>query len=149
MGITDEHVKPVVGRFSKLQWVATSIVFGFFFGFVDTLFIACVIGYLGLQVPAYFGIPTTFTGYFFTGLILGNLAPSEIVWELPAGILVCVLLLMWGMTGLQGVSIPQLFLNYVCIPGVAVAICYLGLRVGRSRAEKKRRQELAKETFAG
>jgi len=149
MGITDEHVKPVVGRFSKLQWVAASIVFGFFFGFVDTLFIACVIGYLGLQVPAYFGIPTTFTGYFFTGWILGTLAPSEIVWEVPAGIVVCVLLLMWGMVEPQGVSIPFFFLNYVCIPGVAVALCYLGVRVGRSRAAKKRRQELAKETFAG
>jgi hypothetical protein len=149
MGITDEHVKPVVGRFSRFQWVATSVVFGFFLGFVDTLLIACVLGYLGLQVPAYFGVPTTFTGYFFTGWILGDLAPSEIVWELPGGILVCVLLLMWGLTGFQGLSWPYLFLNYVCIPGVAVAICYLGLHVGRKRAAKKRGQELAKESFAG
>ncbi len=149
MGITDEHVKPVVWRFSRFQWVAASVVFGFFLGFVDTLFIACVLGYLGLQVPAYFGVPTTFTGYFFTGWILGNLAPSEIVWELPAGILVCVLLLMWGLSGSQGLSLPYLFLNYVCIPGTAVALCYLGLRVGRKKAAKKRQQELAKENFAG
>jgi hypothetical protein len=149
MGITDEHVKPVVGRFSRFQWVATSVVFGFFLGFVDTLLIACALGYLGLQVPAYFGVPTTFTGYFFTGWILGDLAPSEIVWELPGGILVCVLLLMWGLTGSQGLSLPHLFLNYVCIPAIAVAICYLGLRVGRKRAAKKHGQELAKETFAG
>jgi hypothetical protein len=149
MGITDEHVKPVVGRFSRFQWVAASVVFGFFLGFVDTLLIACVLGYLGLQVPAYFGVPTTFTGYFFTGWILGDLAPSEIVWELPAGILVCVLLLMWGLMGFQGLSLPYLFLNYVCIPAFAVAICYLGLHVGRKRAAKKRGQELAKETFAG
>jgi hypothetical protein len=149
MGITDEHVKPVVGRFSRFQWVAASVVFGFFLGFVDTLLIACVLGWLGLQVPAYFGVPTTFTGYFFTGWILGDLAPSEIVWELPAGILVCVLLLMWGVAGSQGLSLPYLFLNYVCIPSIAVTVCYLGLRVGRKRAAKKRRQELAKETFAG
>ncbi len=149
MGITDEHVKPVVGRFSRFQWVAASLVFGFFLGFVDTLLIACVLGYLGLQVPAYFGVPTTFTGYFFTGWILGDLAPSEIVWELPAGILVCVLLLMWGVAGSQGLSLPYLFLNYVCIPSIAVSICYLGLRVGRKRAAKKSGQELAKETFAG
>jgi peptidoglycan/LPS O-acetylase OafA/YrhL len=149
MGITDEHVKPVVGRFSRFQWVAASVVFGFFLGFVDTLLIACVLGWLGLQVPAYFGVPTTFTGYFFTGWILGDLAPSEIVWELPAGILVCVLLLMWGVAGSQGMSLPYLFLNYVCIPAVAVTVCYLGLRVGRKRAAKKRGQELAKETFAG
>ncbi|MGO9568448.1 MAG: hypothetical protein ACLP5H_12990 [Desulfomonilaceae bacterium] len=149
MGITDEHVKPIVGRFSRFQWVAASVVFGFFMGFVDTLLIACVLGYLGLQVPAYFGVPTTFTGYFFTGWILGNLAPAEIVWELPAGILLCVLLLMWGLAGSQALSIPYLLLHYVCIPGVAVGICYLGLRTGRKRAAKKRGQELAKETFAG
>lgn len=149
MGITDEHIKPIVWRFSRLQWVAASVVFGFFFGFVDTLFIACVLGYLGLQVPAYFGVPTTFTGYFFTGWVLGNLAPSEIVWELPAGILLCVLLLMWGLTGSQGLSLPYLLLHYVCIPGVAVGVCYLGLRVGRKKAAKKGQQEPAKETFAG
>lgn len=149
MGITDEHVKPVVGRFSRFQWVAASVVFGFFLGFVDTLLIACALGWLGLQVPAYFGVPTTFTGYFFTGWILGDLAPSEIVWELPAGILVCVLLLMWGVAGSQGLSLPYLLLNYVCIPSIAVSICYFGLRVGRKRAAKKRGQELAKVTFAG
>jgi hypothetical protein len=149
MGITDEHVKPVVGRFSKLQWVAASAVFGFFLGFVDTLLIACVLGYLGLQVPAYFGVPTTFTGYFFTGWILGNLAPREIVWQLPAGILVCVLLLMWGLAGTHGMSIPHLFLNYICVPAVAMGVCYVGLRVGRAKAAKKRQQELSKETFAG
>ncbi len=149
MGITDEHVKPAVGRFSRLQWVAASIVFGFFFGFVDTLLIACVLGYLGVQVPAYFGVPTTFTGYFFTGWVLGNLAPREIVWELPAGILVCVLLLMWGLAGTQGASFLHLFLNYVCVPAVAVGICYLGLHVGRARAAKKVGQEASKETFAG
>jgi uncharacterized protein YybS (DUF2232 family) len=149
MGITDEHVKPVVGRFSRLQWVGASIVFGFFLGFVDTLLIACILGYLGLQVPAYFGVPTTFTGYFFAGWILANLAPSEILWELPAGILVCVLLLMWGLTGSQGLSILYLLLNYVFVPGVAVGICYLGVRVGRRAAVKKREQDLAKETFAG
>jgi hypothetical protein len=149
MGITDEHVKPVVGRFSRLQWVGTGVVFGFFLGFVDTLLIACVLGYLGLRVPAYFGVPTTFTGYFFAGWILGNLAPREIVWEIPAGILVCVLLLVWGLAGTQGLSALSLFLHYVFIPGVAVGVCYLGLRVGRAKAAKKRRQELSKETFAG
>jgi hypothetical protein len=149
MGITDEHVKPIVGRFSRFQWVAASVVFGFFLGFVDTLLIACVLGYLGLQVPAYVGVPTTFTGYFFTGWILGDLAPSEIMWEIPAGILVCVLFLMWGLMGSQALSWPYMFLNYICIPGVAVGICYLGLRVGRKRAARKQQQDVAKETFAG
>ncbi len=148
MGITDEHVKPVVGRFSRLQWVGASVIFGFFLGFVDTLLIACVLGYLGLRVPYYFGVPTTFTGYFFTGWILGNLAPREIVWEIPAGILICVLLLMWGLAS-HGLGIFYSFLNWVCVPAVAVGICYLGLHVGRAKAAKKRQQELSKETFAG
>jgi hypothetical protein len=56
---------------------------------------------------------------------------------------------MWGLVGTHGLSIPYLFLNYVCIPGVAVAICYFGLRTGRKKAAKKHGQELAKETFAG
>ncbi len=149
MGITDEHVKPIASRLSRLQWTALSAVLGFFLGFADTLLIACVLGYLGLRVPAYFGVPTTFVGYFFTGLIVGNLAGPDIVWEAPAGIILCVLLLMWGLAGTHGLSAPYLLLNYVCIPGIAMGTCCLGLRVGRKRAAKKRQRELLKETFAG
>ena len=149
MGITDEHVKPIASRLSRLQWVAASAVLGFFLGFVDTLLIACVLGYLGLRVPAYFGVPTSFVGYFCTGLVVGNLAGPEIVWEVAAGILLCVLLLIWGLAGTHGLSVPYLLLNYVCVPGIAIGTCYLGLRVGRTRAAKKLQRELSKETFAG
>jgi len=131
MGLADEFVKPAASRMSRLQWVVAGLVLGFFLGFVDTLLIAAALGYLGLQVPSYFGVPTTFTGYFFSGVILGRLAPRHILWEPPIGILVCVWLFMLGFEGLRGHG-ALLFLSYfVLIPAVAVAVSYLGMRVGR------------------
>ena len=52
MGITEEHVKPLTDRFSSIQWVGTGLVMGFFLGFVDTLLIAALLGYLGITVHA-------------------------------------------------------------------------------------------------
>ena len=149
MGITDEHVKPIVGRFSRFQWVATSVVFGFFFGFVDTLLIACVLGWLGLQVPAVFGVPTTFTGYFFTGWILSDLAPPEIVWELPGR---DSSLRPPPHVGVGGVPRTELaiFVLELCMYS---SICGSSLLSRASRREEKSSQEagqdLENETFAG
>ena len=120
---------------------------GFFLGFVDTLVIAAILGYLGLTVPAYFGVPTTFTGYFFTGMIVGNLAPPEIEWECPAGIVVCVVLLMLGLVGLRGQGILLFILHYLIIPAIAVGVCYLGLRYARKKP--KTVPESAREGLAG
>jgi hypothetical protein len=133
MSLTEELVAPVVGRFTRMQWVGGSIVLGFFLGFVDTLMIATLLGYLGLKVPAYIGVPTTCTGYFFSGMIVGKLAPTEIVWEAPAGIVVCVILLMLGLVGLRDQGVLLFLLHYVIIPGIAVGVCYLGLRVARRK----------------
>lgn len=131
MKLIDEYFEPVVRPFTRIQWGLAGLVVGFFLGFVDTLFIAAVLGYLGVTVPAWFGVPTTFTGYFFTGLVLGGLAPKKIVWEPCAGIFVCVVLMMAGMVGFRGHG-PALFLfHFVVIPAGAVAVSYLGLMVGR------------------
>ncbi len=133
MSLTEELVTPVISRMTRLQWVGGSIVLGFFLGFVDTLLIAALLGYMGLQVPAYFGIPTTFTGYFFTGMISGKLAPSYIQWEVPAGIAVCVLLLMLGFVGFSGHGVLSFMLHFIIVPAIAVGICYLGLRLSRKK----------------
>jgi len=138
MALADEFVKPAASRMSRLQWVVAGLVLGFFLGFVDTLLIAAALGYLGLQVPSYFGVPTTFTGYFFSGVILGRLAPRHILWEPPIGILICVWLFMLGFEGLRGHG-ALLFLSYfTLIPAVAVAVSYLGMRVGRKDLPKWR-----------
>lgn len=131
----DEHLKPYLGRMTSLQWFGASIVMGIFFGFVDTLFIACIMGYLGLQLPAWFGVPTTFTGFFMSGWIVGRFAPRSVSWEPPAGILVCVVLLMLGLSrpdlGGVGSALKTLF-NYILVPLLAVAVCYLGMYVGKN-----------------
>jgi hypothetical protein len=137
MSLTDELVKPVTGSMTRLQWVGGSIVLGFFLGFVDTLMIAALLGYLGAKLPAYMGIPTTFTGYFFTGMIVGKLAPAEIVWEAPIGILACVFLLMLGLVGFRGQGTLMFLLHYLIIPGIAVGICYLGLWTARRKLKPK------------
>jgi hypothetical protein len=147
MSLTDELVTPIVGRMTRLQWVGGSIVLGFFLGFVDTLMIAAILGYLGVKLPALFGIPTTFTGYFFTGMIVGNLAPPEIEWEAPMGIIICVVLLMMGLVGLRDQGVLMFLLHYLIIPGVAVGICYLGLRVARKKSKAK--TEAGAEGLAG
>jgi hypothetical protein len=147
MSLTEELVAPVVGRFTRMQWVGGSIVLGFFLGFVDTLMIATILGYLGLTVPAFIGVPTTCTGYFFTGMIVGKLAPIEIVWEAPVGILVCVILLMLGLEGLRGQGVLWFIFHYVIVPGVAVGVCYLGLWVARKKP--KAQTELGRNGLAG
>ena len=131
MALTDEYVKPAALRLSRLQWVLAGLILGFFLGFVDTLLIAALLGYLGLQVPAYFGVPTTFIGYFFSGIIIGRFTPRHILWEPPIGILLCVWLFMMGFEGLSGHGV-LLFLSYFAlVPAIAVGISYLGMRVGR------------------
>ncbi len=147
MSLTDELVTPVAGRMTRLQWVGGSIVLGFFLGFVDTLMIAAMLGYLGVKLPALFGIPTTFTGYFFTGMIVGKLAPPEIEWEAPMGIIICVVLLMMGLVGLRDQGVLLFLFHYFIIPGVAVGVCYLGLRVARKKS--KARTEPGAEGLAG
>lgn len=126
-----ELVKPVADRLTRLQWIGASIVTGFFLGFVDTLMFACILGYLGLKLPAYFGVPTTFSGYFVAGYLLSRFAPREIVWEIPAGILICSLLFMAGFVGFSGQSALLLFLHFVVLPAVAAGICFLGFAVGK------------------
>ncbi|HMK34233.1 MAG TPA: hypothetical protein VK463_04130 [Desulfomonilaceae bacterium] len=133
MGLTDEYVQPALSNFSRVQWVVAGLVAGFFLAFADTLFIAAILGYLGLHVPLWFGVPTTFTGYFFTGMILGKFAPPGIVWEPPSGVLICVLLMMLGLVGLKGQGVLLFLFHFVLIPAVAVSICYLGMRVARRK----------------
>ncbi len=89
-------------------------------------------GWLGLKLPHWFGVPTTFTGFFFTGMIAGRLAPPEIVWEPPAGVLICILLMMLSMWGLKGHGV--LFLYYFgVVPAIAVAVCYAGVWMARKK----------------
>jgi hypothetical protein len=132
MSLKDELVEPAVDKFSRRQWILAGLILGFFLGFVDTLLIAALLGYLGLNMPLWFGVPTTFTGYFFTGMIAGRLAPPDIVWEPPSGVLICVLLMMLGMMGLRGHGVWFLF-YFGVIPAVAVAVCYLGLMLARKK----------------
>ncbi len=145
MGITEEHVRPLTDRFSRGQWIVAGVILGFFLGFVDTLLIAALLGYVGLTVPAYVGVPTTFTGYFFTGMITGKLAPPRVEWEPPAGVLVCVFLFMLGFTGVSGQGVWLILLHYVLIPAVAVGICYVGLRAGRGDLAWPRKKVQAKD----
>ena len=137
MGLTEEHVRPVAAKFSRLQWIAAAVVVGFFFGFLDTLIIAAILGHLGLKVPAYFGVPTTFVGYFMTGLVLGKLAPRDMLWEPLIGILVCVMLFMFGMADLKEQGVLLLMLNFMVIPACALGVSYLGLRVARRQRPRK------------
>ncbi len=137
MGLTEEHVGPVAAKLSRLQWVVAGSVVGFFLGFLDTLIFAAVLGYLGLQVPAYVGVPTTFIGYFMTGMVVGKLAPQHIFWEPLIGILVCVLLFMLGMAGLRGLGVLLFLLNFILIPACALGVSYLGLRVSRRQRPQR------------
>lgn len=126
-----EDLRQAGKRMTRLQWLGASILMGLFFGFVDTLTVACVLGYLSVQVPAYVGVPTTFSGYFFTGVVVGRLAPSTIEWEAPGGILICVLAFMMGFAGLAGQSTLLLVIHYGVLPAAAVGVCYVGLKAGR------------------
>lgn len=131
MKLINEYFEPVVRPFTRVQWGVAGLVVGFFLGFVDTLFIAALLGYLGITVPAWFGVPTTFTGYFFSGLILGRLAPKNIVWEPCAGIFVCVVLMMAGLVGFRGHGFLLFLFHFMVLPGAAVVVSYLGVKVGK------------------
>lgn len=137
MDFLEEHVRPVAERFSRWRWFGVSIVVGFFLGFIDTLMLAAVMGSLGIVVPAYVGVPTTLTGYFFAGMALARFAPVQILWEIPAGILTCSFLLVWGLFGLHGHSIGAFIFNFVFIPGIAMGVCYLGVLAGRGKLKEK------------
>lgn len=132
MSLKDELVVPAVSKFTRGQWVLAGLIMGFFLGFVDTIFIATLLGYLGLSVGSWFGVPTTFTGFFFTGIIAGRLAPPDIVWEPPAGVLICVLLMMLGLVGLKGHGVLFLF-HFGVVPAIAVAVCYAGVWTARKK----------------
>jgi hypothetical protein len=149
MALTDEFIKPVASRMSRLQWVFAGLMLGFFMGFVDTLLIAAILGHLGLKVPAYFGVPTTFTGYFFSGAIVGRLAPRHILWEPPTGILICVWLFMLGFEGLRGHGVLLFLCYFALIPGIAVSVSYLGIRVGRKDLPKWRTRGKTTGTSSG
>jgi|GEM_PF-1896908 len=131
MNLINEYFGPAVRPFTRVQWAVAGLIVGVFLGFVDTLFLAAFMGYLGITVPAWFGVPTTFTGYFVSGIILGRLAPKNILWEPCAGIFVCVVLMMGGLVGFRGHGFLLFLLHFVVIPGGAVAVSYLGILVGR------------------
>jgi hypothetical protein len=137
VGLAEEHVRPVAAKLSRLHWVVAAAVVGFFFGFLDTLIIAAILGHFGLKVPAYFGVPTTFVGYFMTGLVVGKLAPKDVLWEPLIGILVCVLLFMLGMASPKEQGVLLFMLNFVLIPACALGVSYLGLRVARRPLPQK------------
>lgn len=137
MDFLEEHLKPVTDKFSRWRWFGVSIVVGFFLGFMDTLMLAALMGYLGIVVPAYVGVPTTLTGYFFAGMILARFAPVQIVWEIPAGILLCSLLLVWGLFGLSGHGFGSMILNFGVVPAIALGVCYLGVLAGRGQLKAK------------
>jgi hypothetical protein len=137
MDLIKELVKPVVVTYSRGRWFGASIVVGFFLGFLDTLMLAALMGYMGITVPAYFGVPTTLTGYFLSGMILGGLAPLKIVWEIPCGILVCALLMVLGLFGLRGHGVLAFMFNFGLIPAIAVGVCYLGVLMARGQLKKK------------
>ncbi len=148
MDIIKEYVQPVVVTYSRWRWFGVSIVVGFFFGFLDTLMLAALMGYLGITVPAYFGVPTTLTGYFLAGMILGGLAPAKIVWEIPCGILVCALLMVWGLFGLRGHGVFAFLFNFGVIPAIALGVCYLGVLVARGKLKKKPGADQSKATVS-
>ena len=137
MDFIEEHLRPVTTRFSGWRWFGVSIVVGFFLGFIDTLMLAALMGYLGIVVPAYFGVPTTLLGYFFAGIILGRFAPVQVLWEIPAGILVCSLLLVMGLFGLSGHSLGSFIFNFGVVPAIAVGVCYLGVLASRGQLKWK------------
>jgi hypothetical protein len=99
--------------------------------------LAALMGSVGIVVPAYVGVPTTLTGYFFAGMILARFAPVQILWEIPAGILACSFFLVWGLFGLSGHSFGAFILNFVVIPGIAMGVCYLGALAGRGQLKGK------------
>jgi len=129
--LIEEHIKPVTEQMTDLQWIVGTMALGVFFGFLDTLLIACVLGYLKLQVPAYFGIPTTFSGYFFAGVVIGRLAPARITWQASVGILICALVFMfgYGAGGDQGSGL--MIVQYGLLPAVSVALFCLGKKAAR------------------
>lgn len=129
--IIEEDIREAGERMTRLQWLGASVLLGLFLGFVDTLTVACVLGYLKIQVPAFVGLPTTFSGYFFAGFFVGKLAPLRIKWEAPAGSLICVLAFMAGYAGFRGQGPFQLVIHYGILPAAAVGICYVGLEAGR------------------
>jgi hypothetical protein len=148
MDFSEEYLRPVAVKFSRWRWFGVSIVVGFFLGFLDTLIFAALMGYLGITVPAYIGVPTTLSGYFFSGLILGGFAPQRIVWEIPCGILVCALLFMLGLFGLGGHGVFALILNFGLLPAVAVGVCYVGVLAARGQLKRKPGTDRSKETVA-
>jgi hypothetical protein len=137
MGFTDEFVRPATSRFTRLQWLAAGLLLGFFLGFVDTVIIAALLGFLGLKVSVWFGIPTTFSGYFFTGMILGALAPEDVVWEPVIGVFIIIEIMMTGLVGLKGHGI-FFFFHFVIVPVIAAGVCYGGLLLSRRKTRAKR-----------
>jgi hypothetical protein len=131
MNLINEYFEPVVRPFTRVQWAVAGLIVGVFLGFVDTLFLAALMGYAGITVPAWFGVPTTFTGYFVSGIILGRLAPKNIAWEPCAGIFVCVILMMAGLVGFRGHGFLLFLFHFVVLPGAAAMVSYLGILVGR------------------
>jgi hypothetical protein len=129
--LIEQDIREAGERLTRLQWLGASVLLGLFLGFVDTLTVACVLGYLKLQVPAFVGVPTTFSGYFFSGFFVGKLAPPRIKWEAPIGILICVLAFMAGYAGFTGQGPIQLTVHYGILPAAAVGICYVGVEGGR------------------
>jgi len=129
--IIEQDIRQAGERMTRLQWLGASALLGLFLGFVDTLTVACVLGYLKMQVPAFVGVPTTFSGYFFAGFFVGKLAPLRIKWEAPGGILICALAFMAGYAGFSGQGPVLLVVHYGILPAAAVGICYLGLEAGR------------------
>ena len=146
MDLIQEYVKPVVMTYSRWRWFGASIVVGFFLGFLDTLLLAALMGHLGITVPAYFGVPTTLTGYFLSGIFLGSLAPPKIVWEIPCGIMVCALLMVLGLFGLRGHGVFAFIFNFGLIPAIAVGVCYLGVLMTRGQLKKKFGADQSKTT---
>ncbi len=131
MSLAREIITPAIGKFGKLQWFVTGMVLGFFLGFMDTLLIAMILGYLHIQVPAYMGIPTTFVGYFFAGVFTGRFAPKEIDWEPALGVVVTTIFMMWTMMGFQGHG-TSFFLYFVVIPALAGLVAFFGYWLART-----------------
>jgi hypothetical protein len=136
MDSIDQLVKPATQGFTRWRWLGASIIFGFFLGFVDTLLIAALLGTVGIKVPAYVGFPTTFSGYFFAGMIVATFAPPTVLWEIPAGILVCALALVMGLVGIKGHGVLSFILHFLVIPALAVGVCYGGVLVARRPPRK-------------
>lgn len=145
MDLIEEQVKPAARGLAAWQWLGVSLVVGIFFGFLDTLMIGAVIGYMGFQVPAYFGVPTTFTGYFLAGMVLGRIAPAAILWQIPGGIVICAALVMLGLAGLSGHGVFWFLVNFFVIPALAGGACYAGVWFVRRNSLKRASDEAASE----